>query len=149
MNIMQKLILFTKDILAESCYMLLVANMNIEHSVTSFPWRSQWPKSLYISPVVSYISKYLSTIHLGRPHFFEGRGVPIADICQLKGGRGIRNEDVCNFWNYSIHELETAKPAQTSPNLRVYLQQDFIRTILAVTLSKTDAPPLLLGFFEW
>ena len=37
MNIMQKLILFTKDILAESCYMLLVANMNIEHSVTSFP----------------------------------------------------------------------------------------------------------------
>ena len=36
-NIMQKLISFTKDILAESCYMLLVANMNIEHSVTSFP----------------------------------------------------------------------------------------------------------------
>ena len=37
MNIMQKLILFTKYIFAESCYMLLVANMNIEHSVTSFP----------------------------------------------------------------------------------------------------------------
>ena len=24
------------------------------------------------------------------------RGVPIAEVCRLKGGRGLRNADVCN-----------------------------------------------------
>ena len=30
--------------------------------------------------------------------FFKGRGVPIADVCLLEGGRGLRNADVCNFY---------------------------------------------------
>ena len=29
--------------------------------------------------------------------FYGGRGVPIANICQLERGRGLRNANVCNF----------------------------------------------------
>ena len=35
--------------------------------------------------------------HLRRQQFLRGEGVPIADVCRLEGGRGLRNAVVCNI----------------------------------------------------
>ena len=46
---------------------------------------------------IDLVSITYRTIHLRRPHFLGGRGVPIADVWRLEGGRGLRNADVYNF----------------------------------------------------
>jgi hypothetical protein len=46
--------------------------------------------------IFEFVKIALGDVHKGRLQFLGGRGYPIADVCRLEGGRGLRNEDVCN-----------------------------------------------------